>query len=86
MAKEAISKKDTVGSSHLIRNLMCEIAGKHPLEKRFCELYQFILKQLPDFQFALAEDQVLSTFAPNQLKETVKEIFQNLKKLVPQGN
>jgi hypothetical protein len=44
------------------------------------------LKQLPDFQFALAEDQVLSTFAPNQLKETVKEIFQNLKKLVPQGN
>jgi hypothetical protein len=39
MAKEAISKKDAVGSSHLIRNLMCEIAGKHPLEKKFCELY-----------------------------------------------
>ena len=64
MAKEAISKKDVLGSAQLIRNLMGEIAGKHPLEKRFCELFSFISKHLPDFQFYLTEDQVLSQFAP----------------------
>ena len=64
MAKEAISKKDIFGTGQVMRNLMCELAGKHSLEKRFCEFYSFISKQLPDFQFALSEDQVFSTFAP----------------------
>ena len=81
MAKIAISKKDAISSSHLIRNLMTEIAGKHRIERRFCELFSFINKQLPDFQYVLPEDQVLSTFAPIQLKNAVKEIFQQLKNL-----
>jgi hypothetical protein len=54
MAKKAISKKDARTAGSVIMNLVGEIAGKHPLEKRFCELYSFILKQMQGFQFALS--------------------------------
>ena len=54
MAKKAISKKDAVAAGPVLMNLIGEIAGKHPLEKRFCELYSFILKQLQALQFALS--------------------------------
>jgi hypothetical protein len=54
MAKKAITKKSALAAGQVIMSLMGEIAGTHPLERRFCELYSFILKQLPDFQIALS--------------------------------
>ena len=79
MAKEALYRRETLGASQLIRTLMGEIAGQHSLELKFCEMYTLIIKAQPDFQIALSEDQVFCTFAPPQLKNTVGELFQQLK-------
>jgi hypothetical protein len=43
-------------------------------------MYYVIIKALPDFQIALSDDQVFSTFAPHQLKYAVGELFRQLKK------
>jgi regulator of sirC expression with transglutaminase-like and TPR domain len=43
-------------------------------------MYYIIIKALPDFQIALSDDQVFSTFAPHQLKYAVGELFRQLKK------
>jgi hypothetical protein len=58
---------------------MGEIIGKHSLEKRFCEMYTLIINSKPDFKMSLSEDQVFSAFAPNQLKNSVSELFRKLK-------
>ena len=82
MAKEALSKKDILGASHLIRTLMGEIVGLHHLEQKFSELYSLIIRALPDFQIALSDDQVFCTFAPLQLKNAVSELFLQIKNAV----
>jgi hypothetical protein len=58
---------------------MEEIVGKHQLERKFCEMYSIIIKALPDFQIAVSDDQVFSTFAPHQLKNAVGQLFRQLK-------
>jgi hypothetical protein len=52
------------------------------LEQRFSELYSVIIRELPDFQIALSDDQVFCTFAPLQLKNAVSELFLQLKNAV----
>ncbi len=42
-------------------------------------MYTLIIKALPEFQFALTDDQVFCTLAPTQLKNAVSELFQQLK-------
>jgi hypothetical protein len=48
-------------------------------------MYALIVKALPDLQKSLPEDQVFSKFAPYQLKQTVTDLFQLLKKHPPLG-
>ena len=43
-------------------------------------MYSLIIKELPDFQIALSDEQVFSAFAPSQLKNTLGELFKQLKK------
>ena len=61
MAKEALSKKDILGASHLIRTLMGEIVGLHHLEQKFSELYSLIIRAggeelKDDFMGAVRQD------------------------------
>jgi hypothetical protein len=46
-AKEALYKKDILGSSVLIKTLMVEIADKLPKLEKFCEMYSIIIKTEP---------------------------------------
>jgi hypothetical protein len=71
MAKEALSRRDILLASQLIRTMMGEILGQHSLELKFCKMYSLIIKALPDFQIALSEEQVFCEFAPLQLKNVV---------------
>jgi hypothetical protein len=79
MAKDALYKNNILGASLLIRTLMGDIIGKNSLEKLFCEMYTLIINSKPDFKMYLSEDQVFSAFAPNQLKNSVGELFRQLK-------
>jgi hypothetical protein len=42
-------------------------------------MYALLIKALPDFQQYLSEKKVFSTFAPDQLKNVVRELFKQLK-------
>ena len=42
-------------------------------------MYTLIINAKPDFKMSLSEDQVFSAFAPNQLKNSVNELFRQLK-------
>jgi hypothetical protein len=42
-------------------------------------MYTLIINSKPDFKMSLPEDQVFSAFAPNQLKNSVSELFRQLK-------
>ena len=42
-------------------------------------MYTLIIKALPEFQYALSDDQIFCTLAPPQLKNAVSELFQQLK-------
>ena len=42
-------------------------------------MYALLIKKLPDFQIKVSEKKVFSTFAPDQLKNVVRELFEKLK-------
>jgi hypothetical protein len=82
MAKRGLLMRDVLGASQQIRTLMGEIVGQHHLEQRLCEMHALIIKAQPDFQNALTDEEVFATFAPSQLKNATRELFQQLKKQV----
>jgi hypothetical protein len=42
-------------------------------------MYALIIKAQPDFQSALSEEELLTSFAPPQLADAVSELFQLVK-------
>jgi hypothetical protein len=79
MAKETLYKKDAVSASQLMLVLIDEIVDNHDLEQKLIRMYSSIIRELPDFQISLSEDLVFSSFAPVQLKNTVIELFEQVK-------
>ena len=79
IAKEALYKKNALGASQPIRALIGKISENHHLQQKFIAMYSSIVRALPDFQIALSDEQIFSAFSPIQLKNTLSELFSQLK-------